>query len=151
MSFNVVLQYNSSEPTVLDKNLLDIMTLTGTLREETSLIDPSILIEEDISSLSRVNYLTISSFNRSYFVNRITSVRSGLVRLDCHVDVLFTYRAEIRANRGIIAKNAYESNAYLNDDTFKTFQPMRVQTLEFPFGFTDRTFVLAVAGHVGSN
>ena len=66
MSFDVKLQTNNSEHICFDKELSDIATLSGTLRDGSSIIDPVILIEADLSSLTTCNYLTIESFGRSY-------------------------------------------------------------------------------------
>ena len=49
MSFNIFMQRNTSEPERVDKTLTLISTLTGTLKQETSIIDPVILVEGALS------------------------------------------------------------------------------------------------------
>ena len=148
MSFNVTLQTNSSEKNQITKDLTTIATLTGVLREECSLIDPAILIEADIADLATVNYFTIGSFNRSYFLTSLESVRSGLVLVTGHVDVLSTYADEIKAQTAIVRRQEGSDvyNLYLNDGSLKCYQNPYVLTEVFPNGFTNPSFVLAVAG-----
>lgn len=146
MAFNITLQTNKSEENKLDKRLIDIMTVSGELKTETSIIDPVIVIECNLAAVTECNYMTIPQFGRSYFVNNIRSVRTGLVEFSCHVDVLSSFKSQIRGNRAIIKKQENDWNLYLNDGTFKVYQNPMVLTKAFPSGFTTQEFVLAVAG-----
>lgn len=145
--FNITLQVNNSEKERLDKSITDIATISGTLREKTSLIDPVIVIEGDLSNYVNCNYMTIPAFNRSYFINNITSVSNNLFEISAHVDVLTTYKTQIRTNDAIIARQEKKWNLYLNDGVFKTYQNPYIVTKAFPSGFTSQHFVFSVAGN----
>lgn len=146
MSFSIMLQRNASEKNKVDKTLTSITTMTGTLKNETSIIDPVIFFEASLSDLKNCNYCTISEFGRSYFVNNIRSIRNGLVELTCHVDVLSTYKSQIREQFALVKRQENYWNLYLNDGSFKVYQNPMVLTKLFPSGFTSPHFVLAVAG-----
>ena len=146
MAFTIKLQRNNSERERLTKDIDDISTVSGVLKEETSIIDPVIKIECDLSDFVNCNYMTIPAFGRSYFVNNIRSIHNGLVEFACHVDVLSSFAGQIRSNTAIIKKQENEWNLYLNDGTFKVYQNPNVLTKAFPSGFTTQEFVLAVAG-----
>ena len=146
MAFNVTLQRNNSERNKLTKDISEILTVSGELKTETSIIDPVIIIECDLSAVTGCNYISIPAFGRSYFVNNIRSIRTGLVEFSCHVDVLSTFASEIRENTAIVRKQENNWNLYLNDGSFKIYQNPNVLTKAFPSGFTTQEFVLAVAG-----
>ena len=146
MSFDIILQVNKSEKNKVTKSITDIITVSGELKSETSIIDPVIMINCKLSDVTKCNYMTIGSFGRSYFVNNIRSIRSGLVEFSCHVDVLSSFADAIKSNSAIIRRQENNWNLYLNDGTFKVYQNPIVLTKEFPSGFTTREFVLAVAG-----
>ena len=146
MAFNIILQRNNSELNRVTKSIDNIMTVSGTLKEETSIIDPIIKIECNIADVKGCNYISVPEFGRSYFVDNIRSIRNGLVEFSCHVDVLSTYAEQIKNNTGIIKRQENEWNLYLNDGTFKVYQNPNVLTKAFPSGFTAQEFVLAVAG-----
>lgn len=146
MSFDIVLLRSNSEKNRLTKDTETIMTVSGFLREGTSIIDPVIKIECDISDVVGCNYLSIPIFGRKYFVNDIRSIRNRLFEFSCHVDVLSTYADAIRENTGIIKRQENEWNLYLNDGTLNVYQNPNVLTRAFPSGFTTQEFVLAVAG-----
>lgn len=138
---------NSSEYAALDKDLELQLTLSGTLREESSIIDPTILVEDLDDHITAINYAYIPEFGRYYFITNIESVRNHLWRLTLHVDVLHTYAAGIRANSGIIERNENMYDLQLNDGLFKTRQNPRIAQYPFPAGFNTWNFVLAVAGN----
>lgn len=146
MAFQVLLQANNSEKNKLDKDLATISTISGTLKNETSIVDPVILIEVDLTNLINCNYMTIPSFGRSYFVTNIRSIRRNLVEVSAHVDVLSSFASQIRNNVAIVRRQENRWNLYLNDGVFKVYQNPMVLTREFPTGFSTFEFVLAVAG-----
>ena len=146
MSINIVLQTNLSEPQRVDKDLTDVTTLAATLRDDTSIQDPVLLVEADLADLAAVNYLTIEAFGRSYFVTGMVSIATGLTEISAHVDVISSFKEQIRENRAIIARQESKWNLYLNDGAFKTYQDPMVMTAPFPSGFSTYEFVLAVAG-----
>lgn len=146
MSFTIVIQQNTSPKNQLTKSLTTITTLTGTLREDTSIIDPVIRVQSSESSLINANYCTISSFGRSYFITNITSLRNGVLELSLHCDVLSSFASQIKSNNAIIYRQENQWNLYLNDGVFKTYQNPQITTKPFPNGFDTTEFVLAVAG-----
>lgn len=147
MSFPVTLQTNSSEDIRVDKSLTDIITLMGTLKNETSIITPTILIEGNVSDLAICNYMTISAFGRRYYITDIRSIRTNLVEVSGRVDVLTSFGAQIRACQGIVYKQENLWNTYLDDGTFKVYQNPQVVTKAFPGFFAgDLQFIFAVAG-----
>lgn len=146
MSFEIKLQTNSSEKNKLDKTLTDVLTLTGTLRNESSILNPTIRIEGDVSQVINCNYMTIPTFGRSYFITDITSLRNNIFEVSGHVDVLSTYKVGIRSNVGIIFRQENVYNLYLDDGVLKVYNNPQIVTKEFPSGFSGYEYVLAIAG-----
>ena len=144
--FNILFYVNSYEKNKIDKTLTEITTMSGTLRNETSIIDPVIIVEGDLSAFTGCNYMSIETFGRSYFVNNIRSIRNDLFEVSGHVDVLSTYKNAIRRNQAIIRKQQNTWNLYLNDGSLRVYQNPDVIVKTFPSGFTKQEFVLAVAG-----
>lgn len=116
----VQLLYTGSEKNRVSKTLTSILEVSGTLREETSILTPSIMIQTNLDTIIyKVNYMYIPDFNRYYFVTNITSIRNNLWRVDGRVDVLQTYRMGIETQTALLArqeKSDYQ-NPYLSDDS----------------------------------
>ena len=137
---------NQSEKNRLDKTLVSAFNLNGELKEDCSIIDPIIKIIGDVSSMSSVNYMYIPSFSRYYFINNVISINNEICEVHAHVDVLSTYKDEIRAQRAVVSRQEKKWNLYLNDGVFKTYQNPYIITKAFSSGFTSQHFVLSIAG-----
>ena len=141
------LYINSSENNRVSKVLSGKFELTGTLRGETNVINPEILIEH--TNPTGYNYAYIPEFNRYYFINEFTSIRNGLWRVRLAVDVLETYKTQIKQMPAIIDKqqNKGNSNLYLNDGSYVIDSRSYNTILNFSGGFNNGgEFILITAG-----
>lgn len=138
---------NNSEKNALTKTLTQIVRLDGTLKDGTSIIDPSVLCYNIDRFIADINYFYIDETARYYFINGVEVVRNGLWQISGHVDVLSTYKDAILQNRAIIQRSESNYNLKLNDGLFKTQQNPRITTIPFSTGFTTSNYVLALAGH----
>lgn len=151
MSFPVKHYINKSATNVVDKELLlQTPDLVGTLRDGCSIIDPVIIVEANSPGFhaNHSNYLYIEEFVRYYYITNIVSINYTLWELHCHVDVLMSYKDQIRAQTAIIARQEAKYNLYLDDGVFMAYQNPIVQTKLFsnPTPFETQSFVLMVAG-----
>lgn len=146
MSINIVLMTNNSENNAITKNLNTITTLSGNIKESTSIIDPVIKIQASLDTMANCNYMYIPTFKRYYFINNIVSVTDDIVEVSAHVDVLMSFSSEIKSNRAIIRRQTNKWNLYLDDGSFRVYQNPTIITKAFPSGFNAQEFVLAVAG-----
>lgn len=141
------LYINSSENNRVSKVLSNKFEMSGTLRGETNVVNPEILIEH--ANPTGYNYAYIPEFNRYYFINEFTAVRNGLWRVRLAVDVLETYKAQIKQMPAIIDKqqNKGNSNLYLNDGSYVIDSRSYNTILNFSGGFNNAgEFILITAG-----
>lgn len=146
MSFAITLGKNSSPANKLTKNFSSKISLSGTLRNESEIIDPTIIINTTSTDIFLCNYMQIPTFGRSYFITSIKSIRNGIYEVQGHCDVLSSFASEIRANNAIILRQEHNFNLLLNDDVFKCKQNARVQYKAFPSQLGDFNYILTVAG-----
>lgn len=138
---------NQSEPKSVNKIITELVTLTGTLREQSSIIDPVFHITDIDNYVGSMNYAYIPDFGRYYFITNVESVRKNVWRVSMHVDVLYTYRDAIKNNSAIIERNEVSYDLKLNDGLFKVQQNPRIAQFPFPSGFNTWNYVLAVMGN----
>ena len=143
----IKLYNNLSDKIVVDKNITQLGTdLTGTLRENCSVIDPVIKVEGIVgSNLPATNYAYISEFARYYYITNIVCV-GNLFELHMHVDVLMSYRGDIRSNNAVVSRQEKQYNLYLQDGVFKEQANPHYEIKQFPSGFTSFNFILAISG-----
>lgn len=154
MAFTITLMSNSSPPVKVNKSLTTLSTLTGSLRDSMSVIEPVVLVEvnsNNINILSSCNYFYIAELKRYYFVKNIVSIRTNLWQIEGHCDVLSSWKTQLLANNGIVRRQENRWNLYLDDGVFKSYQDPLIKTISFPSGFNTQEYVLAIAGASDDN
>ena len=144
----ITFYYNRSDNNVLDKDIQPAFTapMLGILREESSILAPVITVEATASTFASVNYAYIAEFDRYYYVEDIASIRNGLTQVTMRVDVLMSYKQQIRASSALVKRNAYQYNLLLNDGSLAAYADGHVLAYQFSGGFNTEHYVLIVAG-----
>lgn len=144
---DITFYVNSSEPEKVDKSLSTGVTLSGSLRAESNVITPRILIEGSAETLAEINYAYISLFDRYYYVTDVISVRNDVCMVLLRVDVLMSFKSQIRANYAYLEKQKNTGNKYLNDGSWFHDSRQFYTVKSFPYGFNEEgKFILITAG-----
>ena len=141
------LYYNRSDYRVINKSIEFYSAIDGTLKDETSIMSPSIMVSS--SDILRVNYCYIPEFRRFYAITEITSVRTGLWMVSMNCDVLMSFRGDIMALQVIIDKQAQLSNGdlFIDDGTYITENRLTTNVVAFPYGLPENpNLILITAG-----
>lgn len=143
----IKLYISSDETNKIDKTITNEIVLTGTIKDETSVINPIILIEAD--NLTQYNYCYIPLFKRYYFIKDITVVRNNLFRLFLDIDVLMSYKDEILNLDCIVNKQENNSTPYVNDNSRIYENRNFTSIINYRNGFDDDgNFILITAGGI---
>ena len=131
----------------LDKNFSAITTASAILKEDTSVINPTFIVNT-FSGFAGANYIKVPSFGRNYYINNIVALTGGRVALECHVDVLTSFASAIRACTAVIDKQEYEnlSTPYIDDGSYVMQCKTATQCFNFSGGFTSHDNILITAG-----
>ena len=143
---DIFLFINNSEVNKIGKSLSNEIHLSGSLREESNVVTPNILIE--IENPSSYNYAFIPQFNRYYFIKEIVSVRNGLWRILLESDPLESFKNEILSNSVIISDTEITGAFnYLSGDVWKSSVKESTDIVQFPNGLLNSgEFILITAG-----
>lgn len=149
---NITLYVNNSERQAISKNLSDGVTLTGSLRNESSVINPTILIET--TNPSSYNYAYIPEFGRYYFITDMVSVRTNLWRISMSVDVLMSFQNQI-LNLDVIVSDLSigeeKDSTYIEGEQWKATVKTKTDVITFPNGLLDNgEYILITSGGVVS-
>lgn len=142
----ITLYNNSSEPNKISKHLTPVGTaLSGSLRNESEMVNPVVLIEGNISSLQNANYARIESFGRYYYITEMKSVRNNIVELHLHTDVLMSFN--ISAVSGVVIEAENVGSDYLQGRQFVRLVKSKTDILPFSGGLLDSgEYILITAG-----
>lgn len=143
---NIVLYVNNSEQNKINKSLSNPATFSGVLKEETSIINPVILMEVD--NPYNYNYAFIPEFNRYYFISNITSVNNKMWRISFKVDVLESFKNEIMASSAILSDTEITGlDKYMAGNVWKSKVKESTTIINFPSGLLDNgEYILITAG-----
>lgn len=142
------LMYNASDMNVLGKSLTTQATLDGVLKAPTDVVNPYIKVKMDDNLSHNINYCYIPQLGRYYFITDITSIRNGLWGIQCHCDVLETYKAQLKNLSGVVARQEFNYNLMLDDGTLITYANPKVQLKNFSQSFSNKghSYVVVALG-----
>ena len=143
---DINLYKNHSEKNKIGKSLTGEVTYSGSLRDETSVINPVILLAAE--NLSQYNYAYIPQFHRYYFISDIVSVRNGLWRVSLDVDVLESYKVGIKNLNVILSDSEDEGGQkYLDGAQWRTKVKASTDIIRFSSGLRENgEYILITAG-----
>ena len=147
MAFTVSLFKTASENNRVVKTLTDEKQLSGELRNQTSVLNPSIRIES-ADNISSYNYAYISEFGRYYYITDIVSVRTNCWVVSLRCDVLMSYKDEIQG-LNVILNNTQETGLsnYLASPNWVNLVKTKTDIKVFPSGLSEQgEFILITAG-----
>lgn len=148
---------NTAENDRVDKTnyLNQVGTLYGFFKEETSIMNPQIIIEYGVIDF---NYIYIPLLNRYYYINEIISVRNNLWRIRLNCDVLMSFKTEILNLECYVSRNEYTYNDYIEDNLLpleydkqvEEYVPTTPANLE-PYQFLDDYTIFITTIYSGSD
>ena len=144
---DIKLFYNSSDNRCIKKTLQGEFDIIGSLRDETSIISPTIVIQS--ADPIRFNYAYIPSFKRYYYINNVESVRTGVWRVYMEVDPLMSFKTDILALKVVANKQSLITNGdeYIDDGSLVTDNLIFKNVYNFANGFNDNgEYILITAG-----
>lgn len=127
----LILSTTKSQNNKLVKTYMNETEFEGKLREECNIISPTFILKCPISKLVNFNYAYIPSFKRYYYIKNINSIKSNLTEIDLTVDVLMSHKDDIRECSGVVSRQEYNFNKYLDDPNLLSETECDVRTLNF--------------------
>ena len=117
----ITLYKYTGEENVIDKKittLTPIATLTGTLRDGSNLLTPSIMIEDNDNLIltDKPNYCYIPEFNRYYYITNVSIYRNILRVLSLKVDVLYSFKTSVLLTTPLYISRRTNGSTELYDD-----------------------------------
>lgn len=142
----ISLYVNHSENNKIHKNLTSGETLSGTLRSESNVISPGIIIH--YANPTGFNYAYIPDFKRYYFITEMTAVRTDIWNLKLASDPLMSF-ADAIMQCPVILNETTETgkSSYLPGRNWVNNCKNKTDILTFSGGLnSDGEYILITAG-----
>lgn len=109
---DIYLYKMTDEPKKLSKSLPSPYMLSGSLRDVSEVVNPVFRVAVNPIGY---NYAYIPSFGRFYFIREMTSVRTNVMELQLHVDVLMSFNGAIRNCPIVAERSSDQYSGYVPD------------------------------------
>lgn len=109
----IMKMYNTTDSNnTMGKTLTNETSYNIKLKGEASITQPVVVLHSD--NVILFNYACIPEFNRYYFVDKIELFPNGIYNISLKVDVLESFKNDIKNSSGLISKQTNINN-YYND------------------------------------
>ena len=109
----IMKMYNTSDSNnTINKTLANETEFNIKLKGDTSITQPVVVLHSN--NIILFNYAYIPEFNRYYFVDKIELFPNGIYNITLKVDVLESFKNDIKNSYGMISKQTNINN-YYND------------------------------------
>lgn len=140
------LYYNVSENNKLEKRIDELEVIDIAFKGNDSVTNPVIRFKCS-DNVKIANYMWIEDYKRYYFITDKRPCTGGIWEVTGHVDVLMTWRVNIRALSGIVKESANLGNNYLPGNQWASTVKDSTYIKQFPGQLLDEgEFVLITAG-----
>lgn len=140
---------NRSRRNILHKNIVQVGSdLTVLLKEQTSVVSPTIILKADANSL-KFNYVYLEDFRRYYYVTNITAAQQRFF-VDLEVDPLMSFANEIMLCNCILERQTHSDkyDLYIQDEEMpkRVYDYVDTNTPNITNRLNSGTIILAVNG-----
>lgn len=147
----ITLYKNFSDKRNLNKNLTEVKTVSATAKGDINIISPTLIIQYFSTDF---NYCYISEFNRFYYVNSLTLLTGQRLQINLSVDVLMSYKEEIKNLTVNVLRYENIEPTFLTDSRIPLYSDTVQKVIEFPENIfnlenpsvNSKNFLLTVAG-----
>lgn len=149
---NIILLRTNRDRLCLDKLPTVKKTLDFVFKESSDSENPSVIVTYDSISdvLSVVNYAYLSTLSRYYFIKNFVFMSGGRIQINLALDVLHTFKDQIKLVRGLVDRQEKIGSPYFNDERLPVQNKRLVHyktigtTLFDPHNFTSTTNCIAL-------
>lgn len=114
------------------------------MKEGGNVLRPSFTVSG--GDLSHANYCYIPRYERYYFIDPPIVQPSGVWEMQCHVDVLMSHAAELKALTVTLDRSETIFNGYLPDAEYNAKGYRAIVAKQFPVALDDDNYVLITTG-----
>ena len=138
---------NKSDNRCIRKELINGLSVTGSLKESCDVLAPVINFECD--ALMKYNYAYIPDFRRYYFITKFTNVVNNVWEVEFKVDPLMSFKGDILALSVVVDKQSDKiiGDEYIDDGSLVTDNYTFKEIYNYSKGFNNESqYILITAG-----
>lgn len=139
----ITLYNNTSPVNKISKEITAVLDVTGTLRNEADIVNPTIRIYAP--TLPYFNYAYIPEFRRYYYLRNVRAVRDKVFEITLQSDPLMSF--DLSNVSGVVIETQNDGNNYLPARNWVRMVKTKTDILNFGAGLLDTgEYILITAG-----
>lgn len=143
----IMKMYNTSDSNnTINKTLTNETEFNIKLKSNTSITQPVVVLHSN--NIILFNYAYIPEFNRCYFVDKIELFPNGIYNITLKVDVLESFKNDIKNSYGMISKQTNINNYYNNGYESEIRKEVNLYRSNVTFNLDTKEIVLVTIGGV---
>lgn len=139
--FNITLYKTTSERNEIKKKLTEVITISGSTKENFDVINPSILVS--LEGIPDANYCYVDVTDKYYYV-RYVAENNGLIRLNLFEDVLMSFKTPL-LNCEVLVSRSKDGDPYINGDNFVETSQTATEVINFNNGFLENPLNILIS------
>ena len=147
MAYSIKLYQTASDKRTVNKALTSVMDASAEIWGDCDLLSPSLIL--NVAPGVNFNYLQILDApcnGRYYFVDNITIMQNGIMRVPCSIDVLMSHKSDIKKETAILARQSNIANLYFNDPDLPIENRNNVSLKQFPKVLENKAYYYLLIG-----
>lgn len=145
----IKLYNNSSDQRVLSKSISQVGSdMNVRLLDECTVENPAFKMAYDPKYLT-ANYIYVPDWGKYYYITSRNILNAAEIYIECHIDVLMSFKNAIRNTDIIAERSSSNVNPYIPDDVCRdrgTVQQIFRRCTTTPFTLQTNCYVLHVSG-----
>lgn len=133
MATNITIGTSNDDVRKLDKSFNVVDSVSARIKEPCDILYPTFILNYD-ARFANCNYLKVPEWNRSYYIDNITLSSGGTMVLNCVVDVLDSFKNEIRNLTVNVSVNENSDFSDISDNNVTIASSEETVTLELKNG-----------------
>lgn len=143
----IMKMYNTTDSdNTMGKTLTNETEYNIKLKGETSITQPVVVLHSN--NIILFNYAYIPEFNRYYFVDKIELFPNGIYNITLKVDVLESFKNDIKNSYGMISKQTNINNYYNNNYESEIKKEVDLYRSNVTFNLNKKEKILVTIGGV---
>lgn len=143
----IMKMYNTSDSNnTINKTLSNETEYEIKLKGETDIKTPVVVLHSD--SIILFNYAYIPEFNRYYFIDKIELFPNGIYNISLKVDVLESFKNDIKNSMGLISKQTNINNYYNDSYESEIKKEVDLYKSNITFDLNKKSKILVTIGGV---
>ena len=110
---DIIFYNNNSDRRCINKHLTNAMTISGNIKSQYTSSGISIDIDVSVAGITPFQFNYMKYDNKFYYIDNVDFVSQNIIRLNCSIDLLESYKSQILKQTAVFARSQNIYSRYI--------------------------------------